>query len=651
MKKIIFAIAFLVAANVSAQKDPIVLEVGNSKVTKSEFLQIYLKNNDHPKYDKQTMDDYVDLFTKFKLKVIEAEAEQYDTIPKLERELVGYKNTLSAPYLTDQSIQDELVKQAYDRLQTEIRASHILVKVDPKATPADTLKAYQRISALKKRVEAGEDFEEVARSTGGSDDPSVAMNGGDLGYFTAFQMVYPFEEAAYTTQEGKISRIVRTSYGYHILKVTDKRPARGTISTAHIMIAVKPTASQSEQDNAKAKADEIYQKLKNGADFAQLAKDESDDTQSGAKGGQLPAFGTGTSTRMITVFEDAAFQLKENGDFSEPVKSDYGYHIIKRLDWKPVASFDEMKKELQKKVSKDERANITQESFINKIKKEYKFKDKSKKSIQWFYNNIDSSYFKTGIDVNKLTTDQPLFVLNKVNFGQKQFLDYINRNSKFIRNGSFKEIVDEQYKKFEKKMILEYEKTQLESKYPEFKALMKEYHDGVLLFEIMSNKVWNKASIDTVGLENYFEQNRDNYTWKKRIDAYVYVCNSQDIANQVYSMIQKNDTISSSSIIDEINKTSQLNLKVLTNKYEVENTPYLKDQNLVKGLNKAYPFEGKYYVVKVNDILQPTRKEFDECRGLVISNYQNYLEDTWVKELKAKYPVKIHEDVLYHLND
>lgn len=651
MKKIFFTIAFLASLYATAQKDPIVLEVGDNKVPKSEFLQIYLKNNDHPKYDKKTLDDYVDLFVKFKLKVAEAEAEKYDTLPKLNRELSGYKNTLAQPYLTDQTKQEQLVEQAYNRLKKEIRASHILVKVSPTASPEDTLKAYNRILALKKRIEAGEDFETVARSTGGSDDPSVAVNGGDLGYFTAFQMVYPFEEAAYTTPVGKISAIIRTNYGYHILKVVDKRPARGTISTAHIMVAVKQGANKSEQENALKKANEIYEKAKNGEDFAQLAKEYSDDSQSAEKGGQLPEFGSGTTTRMIPSFEDAAFALKENGDISKPIQTDYGYHIIKRLDWKPLASFDEMKKELQRKVSKDERSQITQDSFVEKLKKEYHFKDKSKKTLQWFYKNIDSSYFKTGLDLSKLKSDDPLFVLNKINYGQKRFGDYVNKHSKFIRNGSFKDIIDTHYEKFIKSSILDYEKTRLEDKYPDFKALMKEYHDGVLLFEIMSNKVWNKASQDSVGLEKYFEANRENYKWEKRADAYVYVCDNDQIAKEVYGMIQKNDTISSKTIIEKMNKTSQLNLKVLTNKYEIDNTPFLKDKNLKKGLNPVYAYDGKYYVVKVTDLLEPSLKSFDECRGLVISNYQNYLEDAWIKELRAKYPVKIHEEVLYHLND
>jgi len=521
MKKLLIALSlFISTVALSQKKDPIVMEVGPQKITKSEFLEIYLKNNDHPLFDKASMDKYVDIFSTFKMKVIEAENEGYDTLPRIKRELAGYRRTLAHPYLIDKTLQEDLVKQAYERLQKEVRASHILVKVPPQATPEDTLRAYKRILALRKRILNGEDFEKVARSTGGSDDPSVAYNGGDLGYFTAFQMVSPFEDAAYNTPVGQVSKVIRTRYGYHILKVTDVRPSRGTIKTAHIMIAVPKNATPKQIEEAKEKADEIYQRALKGEDFAELAKKYSDDSQSAQNGGELPAFGAGTTTRMIPEFEEAAFSLKNNGDIHAPIQTDYGFHIIKRLDWKPLASFDEMKKELENKVSRDERSKVTQDSFIAKLKKSYHFKSYTKKNLQFFYDNIDSSYFKNNIAFH-ITKDLPLFKMDKHKFMQSQFAKYIEDNSRYIRNGSFKDIVNAQYKRWEKKTILDYETAKLPEKYLDYKLLMNEYHDGVLLFDIMSDKVWNKASQDSVGMEKFYEANKAKYTWQKRINAYV----------------------------------------------------------------------------------------------------------------------------------
>jgi peptidyl-prolyl cis-trans isomerase SurA len=318
MKNIIFVTLFLIGtSHLYAQKDVVVMEINGKPITKNEFLQIYLKNNNDPKYDKASLDEYIELFKNFKLKVAEAESLGYDSVPKLRRELDGYRKTLSTPYLVDNTKNEELVIQAYERLKNEIRASHILVKVSENASPTDTLKAFAKIKSLKKRIENGEKFEDVAKS--GSEDPSASQNGGDLGYFTAFQMVYPFEEAAYTTPVGKISEPVRTRFGYHILQVVDKRPARGTMKAAHLMIAVGKEDPQDEIDNAKRKIDEIYQKLVQGENFEELVYNYSDDPSSVERGGVLPLFGSGTSTRMLPEFEEEAFKLKNNGDFTKAI--------------------------------------------------------------------------------------------------------------------------------------------------------------------------------------------------------------------------------------------------------------------------------------------------------------------------------------------
>jgi len=334
-KRLFLALGLVLAFQATAQKDETVLEIDGKKVSKSEFLQIYLKNNNDPKYDKASLDEYMELFKKFKLKVAEAEASGYDTIPKLKKELEGYRKQLSQPYLVDSSQNMALVKQAYDRMKTEVRASHILIRVEE---GADTVSAYTRIMALKKRIDGGEDFATVAKGKGGSEDPSVTRNNGDLGYFTAFQMVYPFEEAAYNTPVGKVSNPVRTKFGYHIIQVVDQRPARGTMKAAHIMVATGKDATPEDLASAEKKTEEIYAKLKEGTSFESLAAEFSDDSQTADKGGVLPLFGTGTTTRMVPEFEEAAFLLKTDGEYSKPVKTDFGYHIIKRLEWTNLRS-------------------------------------------------------------------------------------------------------------------------------------------------------------------------------------------------------------------------------------------------------------------------------------------------------------------------
>lgn len=647
-KQLILALGILFSLNTTAQTDNVVMEIDGKKVTKSEFLQIYLKNNPNPKYDKQALDEYMELFKKFKLKVAEAEALGYDTIPKLKKELAGYRKQLSQPYLIDSTKNSSLVKQAYERMKNEVHAAHILVKVAENASPEDTLAAYNRILAIKKRIENGEDFATVAKGKNGSDDPSAVRNGGDLGYFTAFQMVYQFEEAAYNTPIGKISDPVRTKFGYHILKVIDMRPARGTMKAAHIMVATGKDASAEDIESAHKKVDEIYAKLQAGESFEKLASEFSDDSQTAEKGGELPLFGTGTTTRMVPEFEEAAFQLKANGDVSQPVQTAFGYHIIKRLDLTPLRSFEELKKEIQGKVNKDERSVVTQQSFIEKLKKTYAFKDSYSKTSKWFVQNIDTNYYKGTWNADKLKTNTAMFTLDKKAFTQKDFASYLQKNFRAYRNMDANALVKKQYEAWQNSEILAYEESKLDSKYPDFKALMQEYHDGILLYEIMSDKVWNKAIKDTSGLKTFFEGHNANYTWGKRYNAYIYECSNEDISKKVAAML-KNDTISSRTVINTINKDSELNLRVRTGKFEVESTPYLKGHDLKKGVNPAYVFDGKYYIVKVDEILEPTQKTMAEAKGAATSDYQTYLEKEWLTEIAKKHPIVIHEQVLYSL--
>ncbi|MFM7301141.1 MAG: peptidylprolyl isomerase, partial [Crocinitomicaceae bacterium] len=312
-------------------------------------------------------------------------------------------------------------------MKTEVRASHILIKCDANALPKDTLEAWNKVLACKARIEKGEDFAFVAKSKLGSEDPSVVNNGGDLGYFTAFQMVYTFEDKAYNTPVGKISDPVRTRFGYHIIKVTDKRPARGTIKVAHLMIQSSKGSTEEQVVNAEKKINELYDKLVKGESWDELVKAHSEDQGTQKKNGELPMFGSGTSQRMVPAFEDAAFSLKKDGEFSKPVRTDYGFHIIKRLELKDVASFETMKKEIQSKVNKDERARKTQDSFVDKLKNQYKYKFLGEATLTWFDKNLDSTYYTGKWKSDKLVSDLPIFELSAPGkkFTQKDFADFL----------------------------------------------------------------------------------------------------------------------------------------------------------------------------------------------------------------------------------
>ena len=650
MKKTLVCFLFgLLTQLAFAQKEPVVMTINDKPVTKAEFLQIYTKNNPTPSFDKDSLDRYMQLFEVFKLKVAEAEALGYDTLPRLVKELDGYKKQLALPYLIDSVQNQAMVQEAYNRTANEVRCSHILVKLGPNASPKDTLEAYNRLLGLKARIEKGEDFASVAKSKLGSEDPSVVNNGGDLGYFTAFQMVYPFEEKAYTTPVGSISEPFRTRFGYHILKVTDKRAARGTIKVAHLMISTGREASTETRQNAEKKINEIYDSLSTGASWEKMVNAYSDDANSIKKGGELPAFGSGTSQRMVLEFEDAAFGLKRVGEISKPVKTQYGYHIIKLVEWAPVKSYDLLRRELQAKVNKDERSRITQDSFVQKLKQQYNYTYKADKGLAWFEQQIDSTFFMGKWKASALKSNKTLFILGGQKFKQQDFAKYVEKNFRTVRKDAPAVVVKQLYTQWEKNQILAYEEALLPAKYPAYKALLQEYHDGIILYEIMQDQVWNKAVKDTAGLRAFFMENRSKYVWSQRLDATVYECKDEHIAVQVYGMLVSADTITSKEVLEVINKDSELNLKVRMNKFEVAQTPYLQDRNFTQGLNPVYSMDGKWYVVKVAAVLAPGPKEFNEAKGLATSDFQAYLEKKWLEALRLKHKIVINEDVLYQI--
>lgn len=647
---LLISIVILSVSN-SFSQDEVVMELNDSRVTKSEFLQIYLKNNDNPKFDKASIDEYMELFKKFKLKVAEAEALGYDTVPKLKRELEGYRKQLALPYLIDSTENRAMVTQSYERLKTEVRASHILLRLKSTASVKDTLKAYTRLMELRTRIINGEDFELVAQSKNSSEDPSVATNGGDLGFFTAFQMLYPFEERAYTTAVGETSMPFRTKYGYHILKVTDKRQARGTTKCAHLMVSSPLESSIEETASAEKKIAEIYALLQDSLTdekWKNYVAKYSDDPSSNRKGGELPVFGSGTSQRMVPVFEDAAFSIKEDGAISKPVKTDYGYHIIRRIEWNDLKSFEKMEKELQKRVNKDERSKKTQDVFVAKLKTKYGFVQGELQYKDWFVENLDSSFFIGNWTADSLKVDQVMFSIGTKNYRQMEFSKFLRKSFRNGRGKDFKTIVDTRYKEWVKQGVLAYEESMLDSKYPEYKALVQEYHDGIILYEIMSDKVWNKAVKDTTGLKSYYDIQKTKYMWPDRIDATVYICASSDVSDKVFKMLKKKKN-NSRVILEEVNEDSELNLDVKMNKYIQSSTGFLKGKSFVKGRNEGYEFENKFYVIVVNEMLSEMPKELSEIKGAVISDYQNHLESYWMKELVEKYPITIYDEVLYNL--
>ncbi len=648
----LFLLFFL---NVTAQVDnnTALMTIAGKPVTVGEFMSIYQKNNVKGEaIDKKSMDEYLDLFINFKLKVLQAEQLGLDTVTSFVKELDGYREQLAKPYFTDEATLDRLVKEAYERKKSDLRASHIFFKVRPEATPKDTLTALSKAVEAREKILKGAKFEDVVLEY--SEDPSakdreatpqhpfMKGNKGDLGYFTVFDMVYPFETAAFNTEAGKISKPVRTDYGYHVVKVTDRIPALNDFVVAHLFLGFPKNATAADSARVKVRIDSLYNLLKNGAKFEDLVKANSEDKGSSSRGGVLPKRGV---NRLMPEFIAAVSTIQNVGDFSAPVLTPgYGWHIIKLVERKGVGTFDEEKAELKQRVQKDSRAQQVTAAVLARIKTEYGFSE-NPKAKEEFYTLVTDSIFNGSW--NSATANgkyDVLFTIGKASYTQKDFTRYLLSKQKKQEKKEIRLYVNTQYDAFLEEGILRYEDGFLESKYPDFKALMKEYRDGILLFDLTDQKVWSKAIKDTAGLQDFYLKNKYSYMWGQRVEASIFTLKNPALSQKVKNFIKSN--LKEDDILKEMNSDTLKVLTIESGRFSKKDNQYVDTVAWVPGVSNDIKIANGVVFVNIKRIVKPEPKTLNEARGLITADYQNYLEKDWIHSLRAKYPVVVNREVL-----
>lgn len=654
LAKSLTIIALLFAPGfISAQStvDPVILDVAGEKITRSEFLNVYQKNNVKGEaLDTKALEEYLELYINFRLKVKEATELGLDTLRSFRDELAGYRKQLSAPYMVDDQAVESLINEAYQRKLYDIRASHILIRCSRQASPADTLAAWNRILSLRKRIMKGENFGKVAAEN--SDDESartrtvqgrtVKGNNGDLGYFTAFDMVYPFETAAYNTKEGEVSMPVRTDYGYHLIKVVSKKPALGKVQIAHILLLFPPKATAADSVKMADSAQMVYELLRNGGDFAALAKKYSGDKSTADKGGVLPWFGV---NRMIPQFIDAIRDLKNPGDYSAPFISDFGWHIIKLVERKPVGSLEDEKNDLKQKVTKSDRTVVSQKSFVDKAKKEYGYSENTT-ALDKLSTIVDASVFAGKWTVPAdADLKETIFTIGSKSYTQADLAKYIAAHQHQGDTLHIPTYILSQFNLFSDEKCQAYADGQLENKYPEFRSLMNEYHDGILLFDLTDKKVWSKAIKDTTGLQNFYEQNKNNYLWDDRVDATIYTYDDPKITKTLKKYVKKG--LSFDQILPKFNHDTIVSLSAERKKFLKGENAMVDSLNWVKGFYTGMTDDkGKLLAIDIKQVVSKEPKQLSEAKGIITADYQNYLEQEWIKELRKKYPFTVNKDVL-----
>lgn len=630
---------FSFMASAQASKE-VLFTINDKPYYTDEFIRVYNKNLDLVKDESQKdLAQYLELFIGYKLKVNKANKLGLQDNPQYQNELKSYRVQLAKNYTTDSKVTKELLDEGYNRLLKEVNASHILIMVDENASPADTLTAYNKTIEIRNRIMKGEDFGTVAQEV--SQDPSAKENKGNLGYFTSFRMVYAFENGAYKTPVGMVSMPVRTKFGYHLIKVNDIRDNRGEVAVAHIMILKQKEGV--DVPTAKTTIEDIYKKLQQGEKFEELAKQFSEDKSSASKGGVLNRFGSGQLSSEE--FENVAFSLTKESPVSQPFETQFGWHIVKLLDKFPVKTYEESKVELENKISKDDRSRLIENSLTEKLRKKYPIKRDNKlyaSLVKLVTNDFYEAKWELPTDAKKYS--QTLFSVGTKKLSGTNFLDYIYSKQKSgIAIKPIDKLIDKLYENFMDEQRNQYNNDNLENEFPDFAAVMDEYRDGLLLFDLMDKEIWQRSKTDTTGLKAFYDTQKEKHVWKTRINAEIFSSTNLDLMKKVLVMINKNQT--SKEIKDKFNTKDTVNVMAYEGVYEEGADALPKETKMEVGVSEITSKGEYYFITKVTKVIPSGYKTIDECKGKLVNDYQQYLEQNWVSELKKEYTVKVNQDV------
>jgi peptidyl-prolyl cis-trans isomerase SurA len=629
MMRVACSVGFLlIAVSAFSQKtsegiDKVLFSVDNQPVYASEFLYLYNKNNKGKPDQKSEpkIREYLDLVIAFKLKVAEAHQRGIDTTQAFIHEFTTYRDELKKPYVASQDDLGRLVKEAYERMKEEVKASHILVRLSPDATPNDTLAAWRRIVSIRNRAVGGEEFSTLAKEF--SDDPSAKQNGGNLGYFTAMGMVYQFEDGAYKTKVGEISQPVRTRFGYHIIKVVDRRPA-SKVEVSHIFLS-------GNDDRTKNKAFEVYDQLKGGRSWDEVCKEYSEDTNTKDRGGKLPAIGVGDFP-AVPEFEETALSMQNPGDISDPFKSQVGWHIIRFEKRLPLPPFADAEPALKRRVGRDERLQVSHAAQLTRRKAELNLAENAtvRSALE---SKADTSLQKGRWKVTA-NNAEALFTVNNNSVTVGDFLKYVKahqRASALAPAAYFKQLYDQ----FTEVHLSDAEDAKLQSTNAEYRNLVREYREGIMFFTIMEKEVWNKGSADTLGQRAYYESHKNKYAAGDRVFARMYSSPDKEFMKQVLEKTKMGDTLSTA----EAKKFKSVTTFRAYGKGEnkiVDMIPW------AIGIHEAEA-DGMYYLVEIERLLPPGTRSFQEAKAGVISDYQEEIEKKWLEGLRAKHKVTVNK--------
>lgn len=642
MKKLSLVIASLIfICGVYAQT---LFTYGNNAVSKEEFLRAYNKNKTATANKAQAMKDYLDLYIKFKLKVQAAKDKRLDTLTALQSDLQNFRSQVEENYLKDATQVDALDDEAFIRSQKDIHVQHFYVLINDKMTAADTLKLFKAINETYDELKkGGKDYDAIVSEI---KEKIAPVQGNDMGWITVFTLPYEFENIVYGLKPGQVSKPYRSRKGWHIFKNEEERPAYGKIKVAQILFAV-PAGNINMRDHAKQLADSVYKALKAGADFGEMAKKYSNDRTTFMTGGVMPEFGV---AKYEGGFEQVAFSLKNDSDISQPFQTEFGYHIIKRVSRSPVPANkndETYMYNLKQDVLKDSRIALAKEKFVKDILSKIGYKRNTLINETDLWRVTDSfSISNKKITSEKVSANSTLFTFNNAKVTVGDWLQYV-RNVNTAYGTHTAQTYPDLLKNYVSIAAVENYRKRLQNFNPDFKYQLQEFKDGNMLFEIMEKEVWSKATADSAGLENYYTQHKSNYEWNASADAILFSCANAPVAKTAYEQISKG--VGWKQVVSDNSSQVQAD----SGRYELSQIPVTNPTDFKAGMVTipvVNPGDGTALFSQViKTYPENQQRNFVDARGLVINDYQNFLEKKWIEELKKKYPVIVNEKVFQSL--
>ncbi|MGG9964056.1 foldase protein PrsA [Ferruginibacter sp. SUN106] len=647
MKRILLLSAF--AFNASLLFSQTLFTYGGTAVTKEEFLRAYNKNKSASDDKEKALREYLDLYSKFKLKVKAAQDMQLDTLQQLTSDLQNFRTQIDETYLNNDDALNGLIEEAFLRSQKDLHVIHFFAALPEKSAVEDSLKVVKAMQEVYTGLQGGKkEYEKLAADVS-SKYVTVNVKAGDIGYITAFSVPYEYENIIYALKNGEASKAYRSKNGLHIFKIVDERKGVGRWRIAQIMVATPPGGDAAANTRiAQQKADSVYLRIKAGEDFGELAKQYSDDKLTYMSGGLMPEFTVG---KYEMPFEQEVFKLAKDGEVSRPFPTQYGFHIVKRISVQPVQtnkSDAAYMYEIKQKVLQDSRVNSAKELFTKSVVKLVGYKKNIAVKDADLFRYADSVVANPALNGAREfpISSKVIYSSAKGNIKGSDWLSFIREyktNPEIYKGESNTALLD----KFITLKSVEYYKNNLEEYNPEFRYQMEEFKEGNLLFEVMERKVWSSAANDTTGLQNYYNAHKNKYQWGASADIIIFSCNNKKVADATLDALKQGRYWK--KIAEESNNTLQAD----SGRYELVQIALADGVKATAGMVtpvNVNPSDGTAGFIKILK-LHPANEQrsFEEARGLVINDYQSILEEKWMEELKSKYPVKVDEAVFQSL--